>query len=149
MVESQAVAKISAKGWTKKGRHPFPWVIENNARRQKTAPKDRKRLSEELGKLLSEAGTVDFMRAALEGALNMLMQLEAEASAGAARCGRSEARTARLNAARSRQLDTAAGSVQRPSPSCAREAAAPRFWSPGEMSARRCCLPYRRTASTA
>ncbi|MDR2520103.1 MAG: hypothetical protein LBC69_03495 [Eubacteriaceae bacterium] len=32
------------------------------------APKDRKRLSEKLGKLLGEAGTAGFMRAALEGA---------------------------------------------------------------------------------
>lgn len=38
--------------------------------------KDRKLLSEELGKLLSEARTVGFMRAALEGALNLLKQLE-------------------------------------------------------------------------
>jgi hypothetical protein len=34
------------------------------------APKDRKRLSEGLGKLLREAGTAGFMRAALEGAPN-------------------------------------------------------------------------------
>jgi hypothetical protein len=66
------------------------------------APKDRIYLSEELGKLLSEAGTVDFMRAALEGALNMLMQLEVDASAGADRYERSESRTARHNSARMR-----------------------------------------------
>jgi hypothetical protein len=65
------------------------------------APKDRKRLSEELGKLLCEAGTAGFMRAALEGAPNMLMQPEAE---GAARYERSEARAARLNGAIARKV---------------------------------------------
>jgi transposase-like protein len=94
------------------------------------APKDRKCLSEELGKLLSEAGTVDFMRAALEGAPNMLMQLEAEASAGAARCGRSESRTASLNGARRRQLDTAAGSVQLAIPKLREGSCYPSFLEP-------------------
>jgi hypothetical protein len=70
------------------------------------------------------------MRAALEGAPNMLMQLEAKNSAGAARCGCSEARTARLNGARMRQL--------REGSYC------PSFLEPRRMSARLCSLPYRR-----
>jgi hypothetical protein len=44
-------------------------------------------------KLLREAGTAGFMRAALEAAPNMHVQPEAENSPGAARCGRSEALT--------------------------------------------------------
>jgi hypothetical protein len=41
------------------------------------------RLSEEMGKLLSEAGTAGFICAALKGAHSMLMQLEAKNSIGA------------------------------------------------------------------
>jgi hypothetical protein len=43
--ESQAVAQFRQKAGLKKERHPYPWASKTNTGRQKTAPKDRKRLS--------------------------------------------------------------------------------------------------------
>jgi transposase-like protein len=75
-------------------------------------PKQSMALAEELGKLLELSGGADFIRATLESALNMIMQMEAEQKTGASRYERTPFRITSLNGTRSRQLDTAAGRVQ-------------------------------------
>ena len=83
-----------------------------------------------LAELLEKAGEGDFLRAAAEAVLQLLMQSDVEGAIGAGRYERSGERTTWRNGYRDRTLDTASAHCNCASRSCGTAAISRRFSKP-------------------